>query len=49
MTEKTALLVIDVQVAMFADLDNLPHDGERVVANIRELIDRARAAGVEVN
>jgi nicotinamidase-related amidase len=49
MTEKTALLVIDVQVSMFAEPGNLPHEGERVVANIRDLIGRARAAGIDVN
>jgi len=43
-----ALMVIDVQQAMFADPDNLPHDGDAVVARIRHLIARARAAGKPV-
>lgn len=44
---KTALLVIDAQIAMF-DPEMPPHDGERVLANIRTLIDGARTAGTPV-
>ncbi|WP_406692165.1 isochorismatase family protein [Saccharopolyspora sp. ID03-671] len=40
----TALLVIDVQNGVVADA----HDRNRVVANIGDLVDRARAAGVDV-
>jgi nicotinamidase-related amidase len=43
-----ALMVIDVQQAMFADPDNLPYEGEAMVARIRSLIERARAAGKPV-
>jgi nicotinamidase-related amidase len=42
-----ALLVIDVQVGMFA-FPEKPHDGEMVVERIVELIERARTAGVAV-
>jgi nicotinamidase-related amidase len=48
MSERTALLVIDVQVGMFEDEPEPPHDADRLLANIRGLIDRARASGVEV-
>ncbi|SFS67256.1 isochorismatase family protein [Saccharopolyspora flava] len=40
----TALLVIDVQNGVVADA----HDRNRVVANIGDLVDRARGAGVDV-
>jgi nicotinamidase-related amidase len=43
-----ALLVIDVQRAMFASPSSLPHDGEAVVARIAGLIDAARSQGVSV-
>jgi nicotinamidase-related amidase len=49
MPENCSLLVIDVQVAMFDDPDNLPHEGEIVVAKIKDLIERARSAGVDVD
>jgi nicotinamidase-related amidase len=39
-----ALLVIDVQKAMFEEPSNLPHDGEAVVDRIVGLIAKARAA-----
>ncbi len=39
---KTALLVIDMQVAMFDEAYPL-FEGERVLANVRALIDAARA------
>ena len=47
MADKTALLVIDVQTAMFAE-DEKPHEHERLLGNVRSLIDRARAAGSPV-
>lgn len=40
----TALLVIDVQNGVVAEA----HERDKVVANIATLVDRARAAGVEV-
>ncbi|HEY1836940.1 MAG TPA: cysteine hydrolase family protein [Rhizomicrobium sp.] len=43
-----ALVVIDVQNAMFEDSSNLPYDGEAVVDRIAGLIARARAAHVPV-
>jgi nicotinamidase-related amidase len=47
MADKTALLVIDVQVAMFAE-EEQPHDGDKMLANIRTLIDGARASNTPV-
>jgi nicotinamidase-related amidase len=47
MADKTALLVIDVQVAMFAE-DEKPHEHERMLGNVRALIDRARSSGSPV-
>ena len=46
---KTALLAIDVQRAFF-DGDTLPavHDGERVLARIIDVVQRARTAGVPI-
>ncbi len=41
---RTALLVIDVQKGVVAGA----HERDRVVANIRTLVDRARDAGVDV-
>ncbi|MEV6284841.1 isochorismatase family protein [Kribbella sp. NPDC051770] len=41
---KTALLVVDVQNGVMAGA----HDRDSVVANIATLVDKARAAGVEV-
>lgn len=43
-----ALVVIDVQNAMFEDPSNLPHDGEAVVDRIAALIARARAANTPI-
>lgn len=43
-----ALVVIDVQKAMFADAANLPHDGERVVDRIAGLIAKARASNIPI-
>ena len=40
----TALLVVDVQHGVVGEA----HDRDRVVANVATLVDRARAAGVEV-
>ena len=45
---RKALVVIDVQQAMFADPKNQPHDGEAVVARIAELIAQARAANAPI-
>ena len=45
---RSALVVIDVQQAMFADAKNQPHDGEAVVARIAELIAQARAANAPI-
>ncbi len=47
MSEKSALLVVDVQVSMFAEPDP-PFRSAEVLANIRTLIDRARSSGAEV-
>jgi nicotinamidase-related amidase len=43
-----ALVVIDVQVGMFADPSFQPHDGEAIVGRIAELIGQARAAEVPI-
>lgn len=43
-----ALVVIDVQKAMFEDPANQPHDGEAVVDRIAALIAKARASRVPV-
>jgi nicotinamidase-related amidase len=43
-----ALVVIDVQKAMFAMPGLAPYDGENVVARIAELIARARGSGTPV-
>ncbi len=47
MTDKTALLVIDVQVSMF-EPPEFPHQHEDVLSNIKSLIDKARRAGTPV-
>lgn len=47
MTTKSALLVIDVQVAMFDESDPV-HEGETLLTTIGGLITRARAAGAPV-
>ncbi|MBN1287154.1 MAG: cysteine hydrolase [Anaerolineae bacterium] len=46
---RTALLVVDVQTANF-DGKTMPpiHDGERLLANVGKLIQKARAAGAPV-
>jgi len=44
---KTALLLIDIQQAMFGP-DEVCHEPERLVANAAGLLGRARAAGVPV-
>ncbi len=41
---RTALLVVDVQNAVVADA----HDRDAVVSNVHTVVDKARAAGVEV-
>ncbi len=43
----SALLIIDMQVGLFNSPDK-PHDGERVLANIRQLIHRAREREVPI-
>ena len=43
-----ALLVIDVQQAMFADPELQPYQGREVVARIQGLIEQARAHGKPV-
>ncbi|TCP25595.1 nicotinamidase-related amidase [Scopulibacillus darangshiensis] len=45
--EKTALLVIDVQNAMFDESGPI-YDGEQLLKNLQELIHKARTAGVPV-
>jgi nicotinamidase-related amidase len=47
MTNKTALLMIDIQQAMFGP-DEICHEPERVLANAGELLARARAARTPV-
>ena len=46
--EKTGLLIIDMQVAMFSFPDNQPYLGEIVVSNIQQLIKAARENHVPV-
>lgn len=46
--EKTALIIIDMQAAMFASPDTPPFRGEHVLNTIRSLILGARSAGVPV-
>jgi nicotinamidase-related amidase len=48
MSDTTALLVIDTQVAMFSDPGFMPYSSDVMIANIRGLIERARASGVDV-
>jgi nicotinamidase-related amidase len=48
MTNKTALLMIDIQQAMFGP-DEICHQPERVLANAGDLLARARAAGTPVH
>ncbi|MGF6110532.1 cysteine hydrolase family protein [Pseudomonas frederiksbergensis] len=43
----SALLIIDMQVGLFSGPDQ-PHDGERILANIQQLIRRARALEVSI-
>jgi len=47
MANKTALLLIDIQQAMFGP-DEVCHEPERLLANAAGLLSRARAAGVPV-
>ncbi|MFC4619552.1 cysteine hydrolase family protein [Camelliibacillus cellulosilyticus] len=44
---KTALLIIDVQTAMFDESDPI-YDGEQQLRNLKDLIEKARAANVPV-
>jgi nicotinamidase-related amidase len=49
MTDKTALLIVDLQVAMFESESEPPiHDAHGLLARAAGLIERARAAGVPV-
>lgn len=45
--EKTVLLIIDVQAAMFAD-EEKPYRGHEVLENIRFLLDKARKTGMPI-
>jgi nicotinamidase-related amidase len=45
--EKIALLIIDVQVGMFLE-ENPVHNGNLLLENINELINKARAANVPI-
>ncbi|MBN1535620.1 MAG: cysteine hydrolase [Anaerolineales bacterium] len=47
MQSNTALLIIDVQMAMFADSDPV-YQGEALLAKLSQLIDKARTAGIPV-
>jgi len=47
MTDNTALLIIDVQIGMFAEDLHLYH-GAELIATLQPLIKRARTAGVPV-
>lgn len=44
---RTALLIIDMQQGLFNGPDK-PHEGERVLANIRRLVNLAREAGAPI-
>lgn len=48
MENKAALLIIDVQVAMFSYEDEDLYNGEKVLENIITLINKARKSGVPV-
>jgi len=48
MRENTVLLIVDVQVDMFSDPNTPVYKGDELLANIRKLIERARAASVPV-
>ena len=48
MTNKTALLMIDIQQAMFGP-DEICHEPERMLANAGDLLARARTAGTPVH
>lgn len=45
--EKTALLIIDVQVGMFLE-ENPVHNGNQLLGNINQLITKARAANAPI-
>lgn len=45
--EKTALLIIDVQSAMFS-LEKKPHNGEQLLKNIQALLEKARQSKLPV-
>lgn len=48
MDDKTALLIIDVQVEMFSDPDAPVYKGEDILANIGKLLEKARAVKVPI-
>ncbi|MDF2985717.1 MAG: isochorismatase hydrolase [Eubacterium sp.] len=45
---KTALLVIDVQVAMFSYKNEYPYNGDTVLKNIREMLFKSRENNIPV-
>ncbi|MCM3127449.1 cysteine hydrolase family protein [Paenibacillus provencensis] len=48
MTSSTALMIIDVQNAMFSYPDLSLHNGEQVLSNIQRLLQKAREDGLPV-
>lgn len=48
MTGNTALLIIDVQLGMFTEVDGPPHDGALLLENVKHLLAKARAERVPV-
>ncbi|CAH2212485.1 cysteine hydrolase family protein [Tepidibacter aestuarii] len=48
MNNKTALLIVDVQVAMFSYEDATLYNGEKVLDNIYKLLQRARSTNTAV-
>lgn len=48
MDKKTALLIIDVQVAMFEGEDGAVYNAEKVLDNIYSILQKARSAGIPV-
>ncbi|WP_313563351.1 cysteine hydrolase family protein [Ruminiclostridium cellobioparum] len=46
--KETALLIIDVQVAMFSYENEYPHNGDAVLNNIREMLFKARENNIPV-
>lgn len=48
MSNKTALLIIDVQMDMFSDPDTPVYKGDEMIANIKKLIEKARIVNVPI-